>query len=224
MAFSVVDNGVERLFYFGADRDEIALLLRGFAPGSMLDLLTRSEASVQPLALAAGCVPFARFVRVANPRLAEELGDVGSPTIIKCADLTLGRPARVQEAQQISDLLFSTFDTRTSHIPMVEEICRQVGEGTVWVEQQGGKLVSLLMYRIEGKKYYINQVINRAQPQLIHSIVMRTMRNAIEEYGVNYCYAWVDEKNLRSLRFHARYGMEPDGLMDFSYIRTQEKE
>lgn len=219
MAFSVMDNGVQRLFYFGTDRGEIAQLLREFASGSMLNILSRCEMEVKPLALAAGCVPFSRFVRVSNPHLVDTLfGLNSSEYAVTHVNFSLGRQANVQEAERISRLLFSTFDTRTSHIPPVEEICRQIEEGTVWVREEDGELTSLLMYRIEGKKYYINQVINRAKPQVIHGIVMYTMYNAIQEHGISYSYAWIDEKNLRSLRFHARYDMVPDGLFDFSYI------
>ena len=47
------------------------------------------------------------------------------------------------------------------------------------------------------------------------------MLNRLKKYsetGGRYIYAWIDEKNIASIKFHKKYGMEPDGIWDIIYF------
>ena len=66
------------------------------------------------------------------------------------------------------------------------------------------------------KKFYINQIVNKGKREIIHAILL----NRLEEYikaGGKYLYAWVEERNIASVKFHEKYGMKHDGMWSMSY-------
>ena len=66
------------------------------------------------------------------------------------------------------------------------------------------------------KKFYINQVVNQGERKTIHAILL----NRLEAYtnaGGKYLYAWVEDKNTASLKFHEKYGMKHDGMWSMIY-------
>ena len=50
---------------------------------------------------------------------------------------------------------------------------------------------------------------------------MQCCKKKIYEYiesGGKYMYAWVEENNIASLKFHQKYGMRHDGMWDLIYM------
>ena len=53
--------------------------------------------------------------------------------------------------------------------------------------------------------------------KIIHAMMLNRLKK-YSETGGRYIYAWIDEKNIASIKFHKKYGMEPDGIWDIIYF------
>ncbi len=116
------------------------------------------------------------------------------------------------EFELIKNLLWTAFDTRISHIPDDEILRKNIADGEFLGIIKGSELTTLLQRRIKNSKFYINQVINNAQPEYIHSIMIGELERYVQNGG-NYVYSWIATDNEASIRFHRKYGMVPDVLM-----------
>ncbi|MBP5260531.1 MAG: hypothetical protein J6Z43_00220 [Clostridiales bacterium] len=117
----------------------------------------------------------------------------------------------ISELERIKKLLWDTFDTRISHLPNDEELRRSIDQGEFFGCIKDGSLVSLLQRQISNKKFYINQVINRADPVCIHSIMLGELQKYVADGG-KYIYAWIASDNEASMKFHQKYGLMPDNM------------
>lgn len=218
LAFSFDDSGVERVYYFAHDEEGLSLVLSDFESGSLVEVVSRDREEGKAALVKAGYRHYATFVRIACPDLKEHLYESIPQSLLALTEEGVGRTAKVEDASRVLDVLHATFDENTSHIPSKVDMVAQIEQGSVRLCEDDKGISSLLMFRIEGKKFYINQIFNRESKEIIHSILLTCLQNAMQ-IGINYAYAWVDEANTRSLAFHARYGIKPDGLYSISYMR-----
>ena len=75
---------------------------------------------------------------------------------------------------------------------------------------------ALLQIDVLPKKFYINQVINKADKCVIHAMLLSELSKYIQNGG-QYIYSWVEENNIASMKFHQKYGMSHDGMWNIVY-------
>ena len=131
-------------------------------------------------------------------------------------DKSVGRLAEPGDAPLIYDLLWKIFDTDISHLPSIDAVNASIErkEFTLYKGDNGN--ISLLQADIKPRSFYINQVYNGNEKRIIHAMLL----NRLSEYcsqGGKYAFAWVDENNTASLKFHQKYKMKHDGLWDIVY-------
>lgn len=219
VAFAYDDQGVRRVFFVSGNDSDLVAALERFTPDSLIEIVSRDQHEAFALLASAGYEHHATFVRVSCPDLDRSLTNHIPPDLLESTDETIGHMATIGDAARVLGLLRRLFDARTSHIPPLAELEAMIDDGNVWLVEQNGEIVALLIFKIEGKKFYINHIYNKAGRNVIHSLLLTRIKNAMRQ-GVNYGYAWIDEKNARSLAFHARYSMKPDGLYSVSYVKT----
>lgn len=128
------------------------------------------------------------------------------------------RNARVDEAAAVNRILWSTFDTRIGHLLDDGELAKNIEKGEVLIIKDHGEIVTLLQRSLDRRQFYINQIINRADSAYIHSLLGAELQKFYDSGG-RYLYAWVQDTNIASNKFHAKYGMTFDGLLDLVYVR-----
>lgn len=128
------------------------------------------------------------------------------------------RSARVDEAAAVNRILWSTFDTRIGHLLDDRELAKIIEKGEVLIIKDHGEIVTLLQRSLDRRQFYINQIINRADSAYIHSLLGAELQKFYDSGG-RYLYAWVQDTNIASNKFHAKYDMSFDGLLDLVYVR-----
>lgn len=143
----------------------------------------------------------------------------GESEISKMVDPSIPVAAKIDDADNIKETLWDLFDTRIGHLPNRDEIVQSIqkGEFCIYKDKDSSEVKACLQSIAAPKSFYINQVYNKDKKEVIHSIMFEKLK----QYYVNggrYVYAWVEECNLPSLKFHAKYGLRPDGLYTCVYV------
>lgn len=210
--FSYSDHGINRLIFFVRDWDSIDRLMYRTGTGSYyLEFMSRDPEEYVP----AGAALEASMMRLANSdcRTAFE----SNSAVLKFKDTALAEMAQVSDVVEINEILWGTFKTEISHLLTDEELTEKIKEKQISIHRdREGKIDALLQAEVMPKKFYINQVVNRAEKNVIHAILLDRLGEYVKSGG-KYLYAWVDSKNIASLKFHHKYGMKHDGMWSMIY-------
>lgn len=214
--FSYDDHGVNRLAYFATDFKILEELLRLPQNGNFcIDAVTKNPTEIENAFEKGGFKFLAKLKRLVNADCREILNV--APSEIKEKEFFCPKAA-LSDVYDVNKLLWTTFDTRISRLLNDDELAKVVEKGNVFVHRnENEKLDAVLQLDVLPRKFYINQVVNISGTPVIHSM----MQNALLEYvsgGGKYVYAWVEECNIASVKFHAKYGMQHDGLWNLVYI------
>lgn len=210
--FSYEDHGVGRLVYFAKTWDSVDRLLEKVENGRyFLEFMIRNPEEYIP----DNSMQVAAMLRLANP----DCRNVFEPhsQVIKFKDAVAVETAVERDAEEINNILWSTFQTEISHLLSDEELREKIKAGQICIHRDDDNYIdALLQADVMPKKFYINQVVNKGNREVIHAILL----NRLEEYiggGGKYLYAWVEDKNIASIKFHEKYGMTHDGMWSMIY-------
>lgn len=158
----------------------------------------------------------ASMMRLANPN-CHNVFDVDSQVLQYKGAVEI-ETAKEQDAEEINSILWSLFYTEISHLLSNDELREKIKDGLITVHRNAddNHIDALLQAEVMPKKFYINQIVNKGKREIIHAILL----NRLEEYikaGGKYLYAWVEERNIASVKFHEKYGMKHDGMWSMSY-------
>lgn len=220
IVFCVDDNSVYRGYFYSSDLDELQDLLGKLNKNTIVDIITKKEnLDVSILLNKSGFEKYAIFKRASNPNICE-FDEINNAEYLENKLDNLGKYAELRDLKLIHSKLYKIFNPYTSHIMTVDELEYMIINKQVMVNITNNDLVSFLIFRIEGCKFYINHVYNNGDRKIIDYIMKKSLTKYINDFKINYLYSWIDEKNVRSIRFHERYGMKFDGLIDFIYIKS----
>lgn len=210
--FSYEDHGINRLVFFAKSWQAVDRLLAEVKEGQYcLEFMAKSPEEYTP----EGFVSIAALMRLANPDCCSVF-DADSP-LLQYKDAVRVEEAQEQDARLINELLWSTFDTRVSHLLPDDELSEKIKAGQITIHRdEDDHIDALLQAEVLPKKFYINQILNRGERKAIHAILL----DRLEKYakaGGKYLYAWVEEHNIASMKFHGKYGMKHDGMWDMVY-------
>lgn len=207
---------VNRLLFYTTDIEDLAKNAFSQLPSGeyCLDILTKLPLYLQNELEASGAVLKARMMRISTGDVSDVFSD--SSAVQNYTDKSVGKFAELTDATVIYDLLWKVFDTYISHLPSIDMIKDSIKnkEYTLYNGDNGN--ISLLQVDIKSRSFYINQIYNSNDRRIIHAMLL----NRLSEYcsgGGKYAYAWVNEKNIPSLKFHEKYKMKHDGLWDIVY-------
>lgn len=207
--FSFEDHGVNRLGFFVEDKNELPELLRRVEVGRYyLEYMTKDEKEFIP-----GLQSVARMKRLANPDCRTVFEESG---VLLYQDNAIGEMAKPEDAPEINRLLWSVFHTEVSHLLWDDELAASIRKGQITVHRDGG-IDAVLMADVMPRKFYINQIVNQGEKKIIHAMLLNRLARYIENGG-KYLYAWVEEGNTASMKFHAKYGMKHDGMWDMIWL------
>lgn len=215
--FSYEDHGVNRLVYFAEDEGKLSELLK--LPQEdvcFVEFMTRDPKENGERLGEAGFVPCARMMRLVNPDCRQLNGDA-----LALGDGDRGALADRTAAHEINQCLWSTFRTEISHLLTDEELAAEIGKGHTRIHRDSsGRIDAILQADVMPKKFYINQIVNQGDRRNIHAM----LQTELAEYtsnGGKYLYAWVEDDNIGSQKFHGKYGMKHDGMWSMIYTNKR---
>ena len=142
--------------------------------------------------------------------IPEDLRDVDSARY--------GRFAEEGQAEEIVTLLRETFDARESHLKDLRQISGMIEKGWIRVVSEEGRIVALLSAIPQGRRLYIEQVLNRGKREYIHCLYLYALEEAVRS-GISYAYTWVKDGNEKGEGIAVRYGHEKDGTADSIFVK-----
>lgn len=205
------DHGVKRLKFYTLSAEDLIKVLHSLSTPVTADVVSKTPNDFSFEMEKAGFTLLARMKRLVNRDITEVVSKMKPPKF------TFGGVAHSSDTEAINNLLWSTFDTRISHLLSNDELAAVIEKGEVFTVKEQDKVVTVLYKSTENNRFYINQVINLSDKECIHSL-MYTELQKFYDSGGRYLYAWVQDSNIASNKFHAKYGMNFDGLYDLVYV------
>lgn len=213
--FSYNDHGIHRLVYFAKDLQCLKELLK--LPRNKqfcMDVMTKDSEFMQNFFQDCNCNLLAKMTRLVN---ADCRNFVENSVVSKYRDDSLFFTATQRDVPEINKKLWAVFDSRISHLLNDDELMAFVKKENLYVHHNSlGVVDAVLQLDVMPKKFYINQVINESGTPVIHSMMIKAL-NCYVRQGGKYIYSWVDEKNVPSQKFHAKYGMIHDGMWNLVF-------
>jgi len=206
-----LDHGIERIWFFTIDFSDLDRIINNNCSKEeyILEIQSKQKTFYQEELGKIGFKKLTRMKRLSN-------SDISS-ALMKYYNPNTGVKANINDAEEIHEKLWSIFDTRVRHLLSLEELKTSIQKGEVSIQRNKEKeIVAILQRIIEPKCFYINQIYNHAGREIIHAILL----NELLEYckmGGRYVYAWVEETNTDSCKFHKKYGLTHGGLWNTIY-------
>ena len=209
---SYVDHGVNRLLFFVQELVELERLIPLIDQGDYyLEYITKNPDELQiHVDKSIGCT---RLLRLSNSDCTQILSD---PVLTQYFDDMIGETATESDTKAVNGLLWDTFYTEIAHLLYDEELEKLITDGKIIVHKSRDVIDAVLQFEMFPRKFYINQIINKSEKNVIHAMLLGQLKKYINNGG-KYIYAWVEETNKASLRFHAKYGMRHDGVYNLIY-------
>lgn len=203
------DHGINRLYFFVKQTEDLASLFNRLDKGTYyIEYMTKQP---DELVFESAQV-IARLKRMINKDCRSVLDD---PLLAVYRNDSVGEYADAKDAHEINKLLWDTFHTEISHLLSDDELAEVIKEKKVIIHK-AEQIDALLQIDVMPKKFYINQVINRADKSVIHAMLLSELNIYIQNGG-HYLYSWVEEDNIASMKFHQKYGMSHDGMWNVVY-------
>ena len=209
-------DSVCRIYFFCFDLDELSRQLSQMEADSILDYIGECSASLSHAFHAGGFRQYACFLRLSNKNLARVFDTDYNPYadyLERFGEETRITVASVKELDTLQRKLYNVFDKRSSHFFNKEKLKELIMGNKVLAYKEDGRLLSFLIYIIEGKKFYVAYVYNSAENHIALSMYVKAAKSAIKA-GCTYGYSWVDETNETSLRYNRLKQYLPDGMTD----------
>ena len=203
------DHGVNRIYFFVKQIDALGSLYNQLNKGTYyIEYMSKRPEEFVP----ERAVAVARLMRMVNKDCRSVLDD---QKLAAYRNDSVGEYADAADVHEINCLLWDTFKTEVSHLLYDEELAEIIKEKKIIIHKDK-QIDALLQIDVMPKKFYINQVINRADKSVIHAMLLSELNNYVQNGG-QYLYSWVEENNIASMKFHQKYGMSPDGMWNIVY-------
>ena len=215
------ENGVNRIVYYSLDFVGFHELFdRLDAQEYCIEFLSKDREDKEELFTSLGLKVLARMMRLTNQNCQRIFLDTSF--VLSYFNPKIPCMATEKDTEEIYQTLWKIFDTRISHLPNMTELSASIARQEVSIARNSdGVIQAILQAKVQGQKFYINQVYNAGEKHMIHAIMLERLKRYCDAGG-NYLYAWMEENNIASVKFHNKYNMNPDGTWDLLYVREAE--
>ena len=219
------DKGVNRVWFYTIDFKDLQVLFETKLEENkeyLIEIIAKDRELYSEEIKLAGFDLLTTMKRMSNKDISQIFNS--ETKLLSYFEKVKGEKPFLQDAKAIKDKLWEIFDNRISHLPNQNEIEDGIkkGEFTIF-KNQNSEIITILQSVVKPRSFYINQVYNVADKEVIHAILLTELKKYCETGG-KYLYAWVEECNIASCKFHEKYGMEHDGLWDVIYVKGNNEE
>lgn len=220
ITFGVESNGVYRVYFAACDRKILCNLLQEYPTGSVIDYISRDPKEIDFIIYQTGFDTYTTMQRYKLTNLEENFGRGLPVDFFYNYSPDLVTEAMPGDECEIYYLLLDTFDKNISHLPSVQEILQYIKNKEVYVYRSNNEIVMLWMFSRNAKKVYSYQVINKGESVAVWSAWYKGVLTFFNE-GILALETWIEVKNLASIRFHTKMGLDFDGVFDRIYIKRR---
>ena len=218
LAFSYLDNGINRVFIYGNDVNAFQEALSNFKTNSVMDCLSKNDVPYECALSNSGYKRYALMQRMVNADLRATFNKNLSQYIIEFLTDNSGVSATIEDADIILGLLNEHLDKYTGHFCSKDLLIDLICNGYVICCKKDGEITSFFIYKIEGQKLYGYQMYSKTPDESVHGIYYTAINSQISK-GINYAYNWVNVLNKRVIKFHKWYGFDMSPLKDYIYLK-----
>lgn len=205
------DHGINRLIFFVKEWNNLKELVKIVTPGRyILEIMTKSTEELMFL----DDLLLSRLMRYTNPNCQNVFSE--DNPVVEYKDSVSFQCAEKKDAREINDFLYETFNSEISHLLSIKELEEIITTGKVLIHRNNNVVDAVIQADVKPKKFYVNQIINRADKSVIHSMFLNLLEQYVDNGG-KYLYSWVEENNIASRKFHEKYGMKHDGMWNLVY-------
>lgn len=213
---SCLDNGTRRLYFYTTDIYSLKELFPLLQQGEYtLEVLSRNPEEKKDFLVQNGFTLLAQLMRMSVRDCSHFLTD---SSLLQYADDGIGLIPNVNLASAINRQLSTVFDTRVSHLQSDDDMRKSIERGEMEIHQaDNGSIDAILQVVVKPQNFYINQIYNGTEKNVIHAMLQKRLKQYIDQGG-KYAYAWIEKNNVASIKFHEKYGLKPDGLWNMVYL------
>ena len=196
------DSNICRVFFYSVKESEIKELLKKVPQGAVVDIISKhKDEEEQWKALTGFSVlsVYGRFGRNIESAEQEQERFKKNP-LDRFYREEYGCLAKKEQLNEIQHILQTHFDNAGDHLYSDDQMTELINNKRVWIQCEEGKITTIFVYKIEGKKFYSNTSFNDSTADVLYSIQKKVLLQAIEEYGIIYFYGWIRINNRQSLR------------------------
>ena len=212
------EYGANRLWFYTIDFDDLNFLIRNCLDSNdefIVDILTKEKTFLKKNIEQLGFVEYTKMMRLSCSDISLSMNN--NSEIQRYYNPNIGIKAGLDDAVDVFKKMWEIFDTRISHLQTIDELKESIRRGEIYIQRNNnGEVAAFLQRILEPKRFYINQIYNGMQKEIIHAILLNELRK-YNNNGGKYVYAWVEEKNIASHKFHEKYGLKHDGLWNVVY-------
>lgn len=203
LLFSYCDEKeVRRVYFVSYDLHELSEELIYFPKDSILDYICKGANLLDKVFNDGGFRQIAAYTRKSINLLTDgkDFKRSHSEVLDAYYDETIGEYATENDAEEITELLDNVFNKDVDHIPSVNEIREYTKKKWVLIYRLAGKIRSLYIYQIRGRKFYSNFSYNSLPAIVLYCLEKRAHMEAVNNYDVIIKYSWINTNNDRSLK------------------------
>ncbi len=223
IVFGIQDHLVYRVYFYTAAIDELPELLKAYPDEATIDIIARRRDDLTSLLeqlVSAGYSRYALFERYHILNLKEGIYTKIPDFFQGQKAMQYGRYATEEDAEEILRLLENAFDHKESHLQDMKRLKHMINNKNVRVISEDSKIVTVVTFWYEGKKEYIEHVVNIGCREYAHALYLSAFEIAVSN-GINYAYTWIKSTNRRMQRFGSRFGYEKEDIVDYIYVKGE---
>lgn len=202
LVFWYWDNHVCRVFFYSIKGAEVRKLLQMTPENAVMDIISPQKEEQKRWEKLTGFSSYAVYGRFGRKiaGIEEEKKRFKREPLDRFYKEEYGIPAVREQLEEIQQVLEDHFDAGADHLYSKQEMAELIDKKRVWIHSEEGRITTIFVYRIEGKKFYSNISLNDSTADVLYSIQKKVLLNAIEEFKVLYYYGWIRINNRQALR------------------------
>lgn len=233
------DNDFFRLFFYSVNEQEFNTILSAinFTP-LVIDYVTNDPLNtIKDIFVTNGFHQHAKMLRFRNADIPQLKTSPGIDTDLKKSNKILERLEKFfisspvkdvihfatdKDIESILNLLYSGLDKYTGHFPSASELLALVNKEQVLVIRDDMDVVSgIVIFKLTGKTCNLDQGYSSPlNDELINVKLFFEFYRILNRKEIKSMYLWVEERNKIVINLHKTFGLKPDGVIDYVYIRN----
>ena len=211
----ITEKEIKRIVFYTVNFEDLKQLIQNVGENVVIEVISKDKNYLKDAIERIGFKKLITQVKISCKKVSEVF-DANSE-IIKFYNPLIGELALESDADEINDILWSTFDTRSSHLKTKAELSKQIARGEFYVHRNENNRIDMLIQQVSSlKAFYFNQVINKGDKTIFHALTINLLKRYCDNGG-EYVYAWVNEDNVASFKYFSKYKLMEDGIYNSIY-------
>lgn len=211
----LTEPDVTRIIFGTVDFNDLKQLVHSIGNNVIIEVVSKDKSYMKSEIEMLGLKKLVMQIRVSCRNVSEVF--LHDSKMIKFFDSSVIDYASEADIDQINEMLWNTFDTRSSHLKTKIELSEQIKRGEFAIYKNVNNEIEMIIQHISSpKSFYFNQIINNGDRALFHALTLNLLKKYCDSGG-KYAYAWVDEGNIASLKYFEKYKLLEDGVYNSIY-------